>query len=154
MHQVLFEQFVNSFPSAPINEFRVARIQILQKRARKAGRQAAKFLAISAMADDAVCGAENSVRAPIILFEFNNGRMMKMLFEFEDIGDLRCTPSVDALIVVSDYANVSMDPSEFSNQLHLQLIRVLKFIHHDELESSFPSSQNIRKLLQEAHGKK
>src|SRR5258708_5741336 len=60
------------------------------------------------MPDNAVSCAENRARTSILLLQLNNFRIGKMMLEFKNIGYLGAAPTVDTLVVITDYTDVLM----------------------------------------------
>ena len=54
--------------------------------------------------------------------------------ELEHVAEVRAAPRVDALRIVADRHDVVVPPAEQVDQLALHLVRVLVFIHKDELK--------------------
>src|SRR5258708_1282966 len=60
------------------------------------------------MPDNAVSCAQNRARTSIVLLQLNNFRIGKMMLEFKNIGYLGAAPTVDTLVVITDYTDVLM----------------------------------------------
>jgi len=58
--------------------------------------------------DQRIGGLEDGVGRAVILLELDDSDLREMLFHVEQVGDLRPTPAVDALIVIADHAEIAM----------------------------------------------
>src|SRR5438552_1090425 len=56
--------------------------------------------------DDRAGHVENCLSRAIILFEANDARVRKVLFEIENVRDVGPSPSMDRLVFITDHANV------------------------------------------------
>ena len=56
--------------------------------------------------DDGVGGVENGGGAAVILLQLHDLDLGKMLFQFEQVGNFRAAPAVDALVVIADDAKI------------------------------------------------
>ena len=70
----------------------------------------------------------------VVLFQFDDLRAGIILFEIEDVGDIRAAPTVDGLVLIADHANVVMVSDEQSQQAVLAVVGVLVFIHENVFE--------------------
>ena len=64
-------------------------------------------------------------------------------------GEIRAAPGVDALRVVADDRDVVMPRGQQVNQVALELVRVLVFVHEDELEAALVMFAHVGVLLQQ-----
>ena len=80
-----------------------------------------RVLAASAgvVLDDRVGGLENRVRRAVVLLQLHDLHLGVMLFEVEQVGDLRATPAVDGLVIVADDAEVAVLERESVDELKL-----------------------------------
>ena len=53
-----------------------------------------------------------------------------MFFHIEQVGDFRSPPAIDALVIITDHAEVPMLPRHCLYQLELRGISILIFIDH------------------------
>ena len=81
------------------------------------------------MADDGIRRLQNIAGGAIVLFQTEHPDRRKILFEFQDVFDLRATPPIDGLIVVPHRHEL---PGHASQQLEpcvLHAVGVLELIH-------------------------
>ena len=52
---------------------------------------------------------------------------------FEQVGDFRAAPAVNALVIVADHAEIPMLFRQRMNEFKLRGVRVLILVHHDVL---------------------
>ena len=69
--------------------------------------------------------------------------------KFEDVLEIRAAPGVDALRVVAHDGDVVMPFGEQVNQVALELVRVLVFVHENELEPALVMFAHVGVLLQQ-----
>jgi len=81
--------------------------------------------------DDGVGGGEDVAGATVILLELEDAGAGEMAFELEDIGDLGTSPTVDALVVVADGANVAAVAGEEGHQFELEGVGILEFVDEE-----------------------
>ena len=87
------------------------------------------------MRDEAVGGAEDVAGRAVILFEANGRGAGEILFEAQDIGNLRTAPRVDRLVVVADAAQVVARMSEELEPFVLRRVGVLIFVDQNVAEA-------------------
>ena len=75
-------------------------------------------------------------RAAVIGFDLVNLRVRIALGKFEDVQEVRAAPGVDALGVVADDHDVVMTRGEQVDEVALEAVGVLVFVHKDELEAA------------------
>jgi hypothetical protein len=64
------------------------------------------------------------------LLQLDDLHLGEMLFEVEQVGDLRAAPAVDALVVVADDAEVAMHLRQRVDEFKLRAVRVLILVRH------------------------
>ncbi len=99
--------------------------------------------------DGGVGDVEDFRRAAVIGFDLENLRAGITLGEFEDVREIRAAPGVDALGVVADHRDVVMARGQQVNQIALELVRVLVFVHEDELEAALVMFAHVGVVLKE-----
>ena len=84
--------------------------------------------------DDGVGAVENLRCAAVVCLDLEHLGAVVPVGELEHVAEVGATPRVDALRVVADRHDVVVPTAEQVDQLALHLVRVLVFIHEDELE--------------------
>src|SRR6185369_16366175 len=80
---------------------------------------------------DGARGVENRLRRAVVLLEPNDLCVWEMLFEIEDVADVRAAPLVDRLIFVAHDADVLTLFSNQTDQRELERVGVLVFVDED-----------------------
>ncbi len=75
-------------------------------------------------------------RAAIIRLDLENFCAGITLGKFEDVREVRTTPGIDALRIIAYDRDVVMFCGQQINQIALELVRVLIFVHKNELKPS------------------
>ena len=95
----------------------------------------------------------------VVLFQFHDLRVLEILFEFQDVADVRAAPLVDALVVVPHHADVValfagvvFRLRQHFDELVLDLVGVLVLVDHDVLESPLILEENAFVFLKKFHG--
>ena len=107
-------------------------------------------------------GVQNVRRRSVVLLQFDNGRIRKVLLEVEDVPDVGSSPLVDALVVVTDHADVPVTFREVFDEFVLRPVGVLILVDHDVSEAVavpfedrlvlFEKSDRVEKKIVEVHG--
>ncbi|MDB6054097.1 MAG: hypothetical protein JWN25_1620, partial [Verrucomicrobiales bacterium] len=84
--------------------------------------------------DDGVGGFEDDGGGTVVLFQLHDFDFRKVFFEFEEVGDFGAAPAIDALVIITDNAEIAMFFGEEIDELKLGGVGVLILIHHDVLE--------------------
>ena len=87
-------------------------------------------------------------RAAVIRFNLEHVRARIALGKFQDVREVRAAPRVDALRVVADHRDVVMLRGQQINQIALELVRVLIFVHENELEPALILFPHLGVVLQ------
>jgi hypothetical protein len=94
--------------------------------------------------DDGIGGVENGTGRAIILFQFDDFDLGKVLFEVEQVADFRAAPAVNALVIVADDAKVPVLFSQRVDELELSRVGVLVLVRHDVAILIAAAFQGIR----------
>ena len=96
--------------------------------------------------------AEDRLRAPVVLLQFEQLRAGKELREIHDIAKCRPAKSVHRLRIVSDSHDVVMRERHFADDFGLQGIGVLVFVDHDvTMDVRDAAAKVLLRLQQLAH---
>src|SRR5581483_8729296 len=97
-------------------------------------------------------GGQNSGGGPIVLLELDDFDGGKIFFEFEEVGDFRAAPAVNALVVVADDAEVAVGGGEMVDEAELGGVGVLVFIDHDVAIFGATGFEGVGVFAEEAQG--
>ena len=100
--------------------------------------------AAGVVGDQAVGGGEDVRGRAVILLEPDDLRAGEVLFEAQDVGDLRAAPGIDRLVVVADAAEVAARLGEQPQPVVLALVGVLIFVDEDVAEALAVGSSTSR----------
>src|SRR5256885_4672220 len=79
---------------------------------------------------------QNFRRAAVVRLDFVNLRFRIAFGKLMDVLEIRAAPRVDALRIVPYHHHVLMPRGEQVNEVALELVRVLIFVHENKLESA------------------
>ena len=79
---------------------------------------------------------QNLRRAAVVRFDSVNPGFRIAFGELEDILEIRAAPRVDALRIVAHHHDIVVSRGQKIDELALEFVRVLIFIHEDELETA------------------
>ena len=96
------------------------------------------------MTDHGIGGLEDGAGGAVILFQPDDARAGKIIFELEDVLDLRAAPAIDRLVIVADHEQVALGPYEQAQPGILDTVGVLKLVHQYVAEA---------RLVMFAHGR-
>ncbi len=99
--------------------------------------------------DRGVRDGKNLRRAAVIDLDLVNLRAGIALGKFEDVAEVRAAPRVDALRIVAHHHHVLVLRAEQIDEVALELVRVLVFVHENELEAALVTLAHVLVLLQE-----
>ena len=88
-------------------------------------------------------------RAAVIRFNFEHLGAGITFGEFQNVGEIRAAPGVDALRVVADHRDVVMPFGQQVHEVALKFVGVLVFVHEDELESALVQFAHLGMLLKQ-----
>ena len=88
-------------------------------------------LAADVVGDEAVGGAEDRLRAAVILFQPHDVGVGKVLLESQNVANLRAAPAVDRLVRIARRAQIRIIVRQGPHDLILRQVGVLIFVHHD-----------------------
>ena len=83
-----------------------------------------------------ICRFDDDLRRAVVLFEIDDFCIGIVLLEGQNILNIRTTPAIDPLPVISDDTEIASFACEYTDDIVLELIGILVFIHHEVLESS------------------
>lgn len=93
-----------------------------------------------------ICRFDDHFRRTIILFEIDHFRIRVVFFEIEDIRNIRTTPGVDSLPVISHDTKISRLTRKNTDDIILKLVGILVLIDHKILESSMKIFDDFFKI--------
>ena len=64
------------------------------------------------------------------MLEFDNLDLGKMLFHVEQVRNFGSAPAINALVIITDHAQIAMLARQRMNKFELGGVRILIFIHH------------------------
>ena len=99
--------------------------------------------------DGGVGDVQDLRRAAVVGFDLVDLRARIALGELEDVLEVRAAPGVDALRVVAHDHDVVMPRGEQVNEVALELVGVLVFVHEDELEAPLVMFAHVGVVLQQ-----
>ena len=90
--------------------------------------------------------------AAVILLQADGARTFVLLLKIEDVFDRRAPEFVDALVIVSDDADVAPAVRQQRSELVLQVVRVLILVDEHIPELPLPIFAHVVKIAQQAYG--
>ena len=82
---------------------------------------------------------QNIADRPVVLFQLNNLGLREILLKVQDIPDIGTPPLINTLVIVTHNTQIMVTFRQHLNQLVLDMVGVLIFVHHDVLEFSLIS---------------
>ncbi len=131
--------------------FAVGRLVVADVRAALPLRPQILALALRVARDDRGCCFQDDLRGAVVLLQANGLRFGKVFLELEDVADVRTAPAVDALVLVSNNANIVMIAGEKLHQLVLRTVGVLVLVDHDVAEAAVVTLARFATGFQQAH---
>ena len=104
---------------------------------------------VPVVADDAVGRVDNCLRGAIVPFQLDEPRRRILLAELQDVVNLCAAESIDALCIVSDYADGRVRLGELGENAVLCRVCVLVFVYEDVLKSPRILLPHFGELLEE-----
>ena len=86
-----------------------------------------------------------------MLFQTDNTGTGKVALEVQDIADLRATPGVDRLIIVTHHAQMPTIASQRLDHVVLHLVGILKFVNQKVRKTMAVSVANLGMFPEQAH---
>jgi hypothetical protein len=74
---------------------------------------------------------EDVLGGTVVLLQRDDFGLRKVLLKIENISHLCASPAIDGLVIVSDHTDIPMPIDDLSDEMILNEVRVLKFVHHD-----------------------
>ena len=139
---------------ADIHRFLPLRPALVDRDGEAVGPVRPQALVLSAMVvfDDPVGTLQDLVGGAVVLLETNHPGAGEILFEFQDVADIRAPPAVDALIVVAHHAQVPMLLRQQAHNVVLGHVGVLILVHQNIAEPIAILLQDVRPLLEKLNG--
>ncbi len=100
---------------------------------------------------DRVGGVEDQLGGAVVLLELDHGRLRPVALEVEDVAQVRATPRIDRLVVITDHAQVVMLHRERPDPQVLRAVRVLVLVDMQEAPALLVLGQHVL-VLEEPHG--
>ena len=94
-------------------------------------------LTVCIVGNDLVGGIKNGGCRPVILFQLNHHGIRIILFKIKDIPDIGAAPPINTLVIITDNTEVPAFRCQDTDQLVLDVVGILVFIHHD-IPEPFP----------------
>ena len=95
--------------------------------------------------DGGIGHAQDFRRAAVIGFNPINGGLGIPFGKFEDVLEMRAAPGVNALRIVAHHHDVLMPRGQQIDQVALDFVGVLIFVHEDELEPALDIPREFRR---------
>ena len=103
-------------------------------------------LALGVLRDDCAGAFENHLGGAVVLFEADGFACFgEVLFELEDVSDVRAAPAVDGLVLVADDADVRAFAGEQLHQLILRAVGVLVLVDQEIFVTAVVSFSRLRR---------
>ena len=99
--------------------------------------------------DQAAGRGKDMRRAAVVLLKLDDLRARKVLFEAQDICNFRSAPGIDALVVITDAADILSLLREQTQPEILDCVRVLIFVHKYIFELRLIFLKNIAIVLEQ-----
>ena len=110
------------------------------------------LLAPGVIADHSVRGVQHILRRAVILFELYDQRVRIDFFKIQNVADIGSPEAVDRLVVVSDYAEISVFSGEETDQLKLRVVGILILVDHDIAETVLIRTKHLVVGVEQLHG--
>src|SRR5262249_21325249 len=94
----------------------------------------------------------NIFRRAVILLQANHFGLGKIVFEIENIADIRAAPAINRLVFVAHHAEIFVGLGKQAHELVLAAIGVLIFVHHHIAQPSIPRFAGSLIGLQQVYG--
>ena len=92
------------------------------------------ILSPAVVVNDEVGKFQNIFGGAVVAFQLEHVRALEILFEMQDILNLRTTPPVDGLVVVADHEQIPVHGRKQFDNLVLYLVGVLELVYEDIAE--------------------
>jgi hypothetical protein len=73
---------------------------------------------------------EDVLGGTVVLLQGDDFGLREILFKIENISYLCSSPAIDGLVIVSDDTDIPMPIDDLPDEMILNEVRVLKFVHH------------------------
>ena len=129
----------------------IRRLIVADQRATLAGRPEVFPLALRVVRYHCACAFQNHLRGAIVLFEPNRPASGEVLFELENVLDVRAAPTIDRLILVADHANISIGTCQQFHQFVLWTVRILVLIDQNIFVTAVVLFSGFARRLEQPH---
>jgi hypothetical protein len=122
-------------------DYEIGLVPFVQRRddgyrlARFAGGTQGLPLPADVLRDRRICDVKNVGRRPVILLQAYQFRRLELFFKIQNVPDVRATPAINRLVVVSNDYDITMGAAQQFDELKLRSVRVLVFVNEDELKA-------------------
>ena len=103
------------------------------------------------MGDDGIRRVQDRLRGAVILLKLHHPGVRPGLFKGQDILKIRAPKAIDALVVIPHHTDVSIPLREEMDELELNIIGILVFVHQDIAESLLIKGEDLGILSEELH---
>ncbi len=90
--------------------------------------------------------SQNCVRRPVVLLQPHDFCAGKMVFKAQDISNIRATPAIDRLIVITDRTDIAMLRRQHGHQLELDRVGILILVNKEILVAPAMLLKHVREL--------
>src|SRR5689334_23190914 len=90
------------------------------------------FIAFRGALYNLVRDVQNRLRAAVIFFELDDACSREVLRKIHDVAEIGAAEGINALRIITDHGHVLVCSGQQADDLGLQMIRILIFVHHDE----------------------
>ena len=109
-------------------------------------------LAAAVVPNDRMRRRQNIAVGAIVLFELDHTRLRKIFFKVEDVADVCAAPLVDTLVIIADHAKILTRLGQQADNLVLDVVGILIFVHEDVTETVLIIREDIRIVTQHMQG--
>ena len=104
------------------------------------------------VADDCIGTVEDLLGRAIVLLELDHARAREALLEAQDVLEVRATECIDALVVITDDAEIPVLLRERMHETELDIVRILVLVDHDVAEALLIVLKHLRLRVKQLHG--
>ena len=84
--------------------------------------------------NDGVGRIQNGLRRAVVLLQPDEARALILVFKIQDVLDRRAAEAIDALVIVTDDADILVPAGQQRGQQILQVVRILILVDEDIAE--------------------
>ena len=100
--------------------------------------------------NDGVGRIQNGLRRAVVLLQPDEARALILVFKIQDVLDRRAAEAIDALVIVTDDADILVPAGQQRGQQILQVVRILILVDEDIAELALIVVAHILIFLQQA----